>query len=195
MRNEKRHAYRRKSIGLVRTKVLLILVSCAATATVLADMPLPPPALKMVPSRNLKFAARSDPQTNQTVVYRYDSASGVLGEALWSFSKWFRDFEISNDGRALVAETDYLSLLPRNIPENHVLLAFIVNGKIIRKITIQQLFGSRSKLQPTPLNVDWGRGLYGIDENGFAFVDTVIGFFIFDAQTGKCVFPPNNHVD
>ncbi len=44
-------------------------------------------------------------------------------------------------------------------------------------------------------HLSWGRGLYGIDENGFAFVDTVVGLFIFDAHTGKCVFPPNNQID
>lgn len=67
---------------------------------------------------------------------------------------------------------------------------------MIRKITVGQLLGSRSKLPETMgRHLSWGRGLYGIDENGFAFVDTVVGLFIFDAPTGKCVFPPNNQID
>jgi hypothetical protein len=40
----------------------------------------------------------------------------------------------------------------------------------------------------------WGK-VYGIDIRGFAFVDTNVGYFIFDVRTGKCVFPPNNPFD
>lgn len=115
---------------------------------------------------------------------------------LWKFPRWFRAFQLSNDGNALVAETDYLNLLPSNIAEDtYPLLTFIVRGKVVREITVKQLVGSRSNLQPTSSHLLWGRGLYGIDRNGSAFVDTVIGFFIFDAHTGKCLFPANNHID
>jgi len=159
-----------------------------------ADTPLPPPEFATQASIDFRFVAESDPKTNETIVYRQNR--GPDREVLWKFPRWFRAFRLSNEGDALIAETDYLNLLPSSIAnDSYPLLTFIVRGKVIREITIKQLLGSRSNLQPTASHLLWGRGLYGIDRNGFAFVDTVVGFFIFDARTGKCVFPPNNDID
>jgi len=166
---------------------------------VLADAPLPPPRLVKEVSRDFNIGAESDPQTNETIVYRQNQGpqGGMArGETLWKFPRWFRAFQVSNDGNTIVAEGDYLNLLPLEVAQdNYVLLTFIVRGKVIREVTVKQLLGSRSKLVPTGSNLSWGRGLYGIDENGFVFVDAVVGFFIFDAHTGKCIFPPNNNID
>jgi len=94
-----------------------------------------------------------------------------------------------------LGETNYLNLLPPDIAQDYVLLTFVVRGKVIREITLKELLGSPSKLQRTPSHLMWGRGIYGIDEMGFVSVDTVAGYFIFDAHTAKCVFPPNNQID
>jgi len=173
-------------------------------------------------SRDLKIAAVSDPVTNETVVYRANPDYS-LGKVLWKFPKWFRSrFYVSNDGKNIVAQEQYL---PLDAGNDSVLLTFIREGKVIREITVKQLLGSRSKLRQTiprytfgsspppsrpvdlgeiktltPIESDahllsWGQGLYGIDDNGFAFVDSFTGFFIFEAATGKCVFPPNNPID
>jgi hypothetical protein len=166
---------------------------------VLADAPLPPPGLVRQVSRDFNIGAESDPQTNETIVYRQNrgpQGGMARGETLWKFPRWFRAFQVSNDGSTIVAQGDYLNLLPPEIAQdNYVLLTFIVRGKVIREVTVKQLLGSRSKLVPTVSNLSWGQGLYGIDKNGFVLVDTVVGFFIFDAHTGKCIFPPNNQVD
>lgn len=158
-----------------------------------ADTPLPPPEFVRQASMDFKFAAESDPKTNETIVrdnYR------ERGKILWKFPRWFRRFQVSYDGDVIVAETNYLNLLPPEIAQDdYVLLTFIVRGKVTREITLKQLLGSRSTLQPTASHLMWGRGLYGIDKNGFVFVDTVAGYFIFDAHTAKCIFPPNNHID
>jgi len=163
------------------------------------DTPLPPPEVVRVASRNFNVGAESDPQTNETTVYRQNRGpeGGIArGETLWKFPRWFRVFQVSNDDNTIVAETDYLNLLPPDVArDDYVLLTFIVHGKVIREITVRQLLGSRSKLVRTVSNFSWGRGLYGIDDNGFVFVDTVVGFFIFDAHTGKCIFPANNQID
>src|SRR5207247_7834594 len=87
------------------------------------------------------------------------------------------------------AETDYLNLLPPDVArDDYVLLTFIVHGKVIREITVRQLLGSRSKLVRRVSNFSWGRGLYGIDDNGFVFVEHVDCFFIFVAFYVICFY-------
>jgi hypothetical protein len=161
--------------------------------------PLPPPQIVRVVSRNFQFEAESDPETKETVVYRLDDGpqgGSMRGAMLWKFPKWFRGFELSNDGEIIVAQPDSLNLLPPDTArDDYVLLSFISRGKLIREITLKQLLGSRSKLRPTSDGVLWGH-LYRQDETGsLILVDTVIGFLIFDIHSAKCVFPPNNSID
>jgi len=112
------------------------------------DTPLPPPEVVRVASRNFNVGAESDPQTNETTVYRQNRGpeGGIArGETLWKFPRWFRVFQVSNDDNTIVAETDYLNLLPPDVArDDYVLLTFIVHGKVIREITVRQLLGSRS---------------------------------------------------
>jgi hypothetical protein len=174
---------------------LLLLASQAMFAE-----PLPPPGITKVTSRNNKFEGESNPQSSETSVYRTDRhpAGGYArGEMLWKFPRWFRAFLLSNDGSAIVAQTNYLEVLPAEVAkDDYVLLTFVIRGKVIREITVKQLFGSLSNLEPTGLNTFyWGRVYYEMDSNDRVLVDTVIGFFIFDAHTGKCIFPPNNRID
>jgi hypothetical protein len=178
---------------------LLVLLLFLADLTTLAE-PLPPPAITKVVSRNNEFEAESIPQTNETTVYKTDRgpAGGyVRGAILWKFPRWFRSFLLSNDGSAIVSQTDYREVLPAEVAkDDYVLLTVIVGGKVIREITVKQLLGSRSNLQPTGLNTFyWGRVYYEMDLKDRVLVDTVIGFFIFDAHTGKCIFPPSNRID
>src|SRR6266480_1793492 len=80
------------------------------------DTPLPPPEVVRVASRNFNVGAESDPQTNETTVYRQNRGpeGGIArGESLWTFPRWFRVFQVSNDGNTIVAETDYLKADPR----------------------------------------------------------------------------------
>ena len=168
----------------------VVLVVCRS---VLADTPPPPPRIVENASRNLKIQARSDPWTNETTVYDCNP-DGTARNILWKFPKWLSRFEVTGDGNAIVVQNT--DLLPKNAPDDYVLLTFINRGTVIRTITVRQLLGSVHKLRLTMgEHLSWGRGLYGIDEHGFALVDTVAGFFIFDAHTAKCVFPPNNQID
>jgi hypothetical protein len=172
---------------------ILLFLFCIS---ILAE-PLPPPGITKVTSRNNQFEAESIPQDNETTVYRtnrYAAGGFIRGEMLWKFPRWFRAFLLSNDGNAIVAQTDYLEVLPNEVAkDDYVLLTFIVHGKVIREITVKQLLSSRSNLEPTGLNTFyWGRVYYEMDSKDRVLVDTVVGFFIFDAHTGKCIFPPNN---
>jgi hypothetical protein len=149
-------------------------------------------------SRDRRIVATSY-STNETMVFEQSPF-----RLLWKFPKAFCAFEVSNGGDTLVAQTPFLSL---NARDDDVLLTFILKGKVIREITVKQLVVSPSNLQrfatvPNGMCVPtgdseflkWG-GLVGIDGNGFVLVDTVVGFFVFDARTARCVFPPNNRID
>ena len=180
--------HRRVGCLVVVGSLLLLTLS-----NLLADEPTPPPRIVENISHNRKILARSDPWTNETTIYDVNP-DGTARNVLWKFPKWLSGFEVTGDGNVIVVQD--ADLLPENAGDDYVLLSFIDRGKVIRKITVGQLLGSRSKLRETMArHLSWGRGLDGIDENGFAFVDTIVGSFIFDAHTGKCVFPPNNQID
>ena len=69
------------------------------------DTRLPPPEVVRVASRNFNVGAESDPQTNETTVYRQNRGpeGGIArGETLWKFPRWFRVFQVSNDGNTIV---------------------------------------------------------------------------------------------
>jgi hypothetical protein len=81
--------------------------------------------------------------------------------------------------------------------DDYVLLTFIRTGKLIREITVRQLLGSHPKMRLTVAgSFVWGR-VYDLlmAPNDLVFVDADSGFFIFEAKTGKCVFPENNPID
>jgi len=165
-----------------------------------ADTPLPPPEFHTVVSRNFDFEADSDPRTNETVVYNrilHPKGYRTRGEVIWKFPRWFRAFLLSNDGTAIVAQTDYLNVLPAKVAtDDYVLLTFIRTGKLIREITVRQLFGSHPKMRLTMGgNFAWGRVYDLMAPDDLVFVDADSGFFIFEAKTGKCVFPENNPID
>jgi hypothetical protein len=119
----------------------------------------------------------------------------MRGAMLWTFPKWFRGFELSNDGEVIVTQPNSLNLLPPDAQDDYVLLSFIRHGKLVREITLKQLIGSHSKLRSTSEGLLWGL-LYRADETGsLILVDTVVGYFIFDIHTAKCVFPEKNSID
>jgi hypothetical protein len=171
-----------------------IVCSFAMTSTMCGSEPPPPPSIVNVFSRGNTILATSYPATNETIIYSTRD-NNTPQEVLWTFPKYFRRFDVSIDGYVIVAQN--ADLLPKDVDDNCVLLTFINRGKVAREVTLKQLLGSKSKLRATVGDLSWGVGLYfpGIDQNGYVFVDTVIGFFIFDAYTAKCIFPPNNSVN
>jgi hypothetical protein len=165
-----------------------------------ADEPLPPPQFHTVVSRNCDFEADSDPRTNETIVYNrilHPEGYRTRGDVIWKFPRWFRAFLLSNDGSAIVAQIDYLNAVPASVAtDDYVLLTFIRTGKLIRAITVRQLLGSHPKMRLTMAgNFVWGHVYDFMASNDLVFVDADSGFFIFEAKTGKCVFPENSLID
>jgi hypothetical protein len=173
------------------SRFAIVTFFCLIVATVPADTPAAPPRVVENLSRNLKIRAISDPWTNETIVYDVNP-DRTARNALWKFPKWLSRFEVSGDGNEIVAQN--VDLLPLDFRSDDVLLTFIRRGTVIKEVTVNQLLGPHPDLVRTIGHFSWGNGLRGIDANGFALIDTVVGFFIFDAH-GKCIFPPNNRVD
>lgn len=153
---------------------------------VLADTPPGPPEVVNTWSVDYSAEATSDPATNRTTISTM-SLANAPARVLWSYPQWFRTFEVAPGGAAIVVQD--IQLLPLDVRSDWVLLTFIIRGKIVRRVTVAELLGPSPKFQRTASGLSWGRGLYGIDQNGLTLVETVCGFFIFEAETGKCVFP------
>lgn len=185
----------------------------------------PPREVMNAFSRDLTIIARSDPATNETTVYRVNpdySLGKVLWKFPKWFSG---RFYVSNDGKNIVAQEEYLpldagdeSVLLTFIRQGKIIREITVKQLLGSSSKLRRTFPSYAfkfgptpsgpvhlyeipKLTPTPSGSDshvlfWGfGGLYGIDDNGFAFVDSFAGFFIFDVATAKCIFPPNNRIN
>jgi hypothetical protein len=176
-------------------------------------------------SRNLKIEAISDPSMNTTTVYRLNpdhSAGDMLWKFpkwLSSFAVADDGSAIVAQERYLPlnARDDDVVLtfivrgkLAREITVKQLLGSYSNLQKVSTPLSDSAIrsFKSKAKKSKTPqmyprLDVSpssdgrlrWGQGVYGIDQNGFACVDTIIGFFVFDVQTARCVFPPKNHID
>jgi hypothetical protein len=165
-----------------------------------ADEPLPPLQFHTVVSRNFDFEADSDPRTSETIVYNrilHPEGYRTRGDVIWKFPRWFRAFLLSNDGTAIVAQTDYLNVLPAKVAtDDYVLLTFVRTRKLIREITVKQLLGSHPAMRLTVAgNFVWGHVYNFMASNDLVFVNADSGFFIFEAKTGKCVFPENSPSD
>jgi hypothetical protein len=171
---------------LVRPMRAFIFSLALTVGAVFADTPLGPPEVVNTWSVDHSAIAKSDPATNRTTVSTM-SLNGAPTRVLWTYPQWFRTFEVAPGGAAIVVEE--VGLLPLDAGGDLVLLTFIVRGKIVRRVTVAELLGPSPKFERTASHLSWGHGLHGIDRNGFALVDTVAGFFIFEAETGKCVFP------
>jgi hypothetical protein len=159
------------------------------TPIMFADEPVAPPRIVENLSRNQKFSAISDPWTKETIVYDLNP-NLTTRNILWKFPRWFDHFEVSADGDELVVQN--VDLLPFNFRDDDVLLTFIYRSQVIREIRVREFFGPHPNLHRTTEHFSWGRGLLGIDVKGFVLVDTLAGFFIFEARTANCVFPRKN---
>ena len=164
----------------------IIFALALGSVAAFADMPEGPPEVVNEWSDDHSAQAVSDPKTNQTTVSTM-SLDATPTRVLWTYPEWFRHFQVAPGGAAIVVQN--ADLLPLDATGDFVVLRFIVRGRVVRQITISELLGPSSKLERTASHLSWGRGLYGIDRHGLVFVDTNAGFLIFEAETGKCIFP------
>lgn len=175
------------------TGLLLFILTITIPATLLADGPLPPPAIKEVWSPNKLFCAVMDPKTMTTTIFRIEGDPGNLEREVkrnkqWAMHGWFRVAHLADDGEHLIIGHDGINLLPLDVTKNEPLIRFFKKGKRINVVTLGELVEDQSSLKRTVSHLCWGSYL-GLVEGHYA-VETVEGRkLIFDVTTGKPLRP------
>jgi len=152
---------------------------CVFMGSVLADAPLPPPALQRVLSPNGKFAAVSDPAAGTRVV---EAASG---KPMWGIPGWFRSLYISDDGEHLAIGYGGLNLLPLDAEDSVEMIGFWNHGRKVKSVSLGALVPDRSILRRTTSHYAWG-SIGGINPANQLVVTRIDGrVFRFSMNNGE----------
>lgn len=135
----------------LRWRYLLALPLSIFCSVSLADAPLPPPSITTICNASGSHCATTNPTTRRTILIERSS-----GAVRWSIDRYLRFFSVSNDGRAILAQSDYASLVPMDATRAHVLFVIYRDGKPIQTVPLGTLFESPSKLKPTASHLSWG---------------------------------------
>jgi hypothetical protein len=173
------------------TSLLLLILTITIQATLLADTPLPPPAMKEVWSPNKQFCAVMDPKPMTTTIYRVEG-EGKRNKQ-WAMQGWFRVAHLADDGEHLVVGHGGINLLPLNVTKDEPMIDFFKRGERIKTVTLGELLKDQSSLKRTVSHYLWGSYL-GLDEKGHYAVETVEGRkLVFDVTTGKPLTPAKDN--
>jgi hypothetical protein len=130
---------------------LLFPFLCAICSLSIADAPLPPPTITTICNVSNTHCATSDPASRKTTLVERNS-----GVTLWSIDRYFRFFNVSNDGQAILAQSDYANLAPLDVTNGHVFFIIYRGGKPIQTVLFGTLFESASTLERTASHLFWG---------------------------------------
>lgn len=117
----------------------------------IADSPLPPPSVATICNVANSHCATTDPASGKTTLVERSS-----GAVFWSVDRYLRSFQVSNDGHAILAHSDYANLAPLNATKEHVLFIIYRDGKPIQTVSLGALFEGASKLTRTVSHLSWG---------------------------------------
>jgi hypothetical protein len=152
------------------------LLGAVSSVNVWADAPPRPPARHEARSPDNRIAAISDPLTGTKIV------EVATGKELWSMPGWHRWLVVSNDGKHLA--TGSYGLVPREIPPYLVLIRFWNQGKVLKAVSLQNLFPDKSVLKQTVSHYYWG-SVEGLNDRNELLVATVDGRKLrFNMATG-----------
>jgi hypothetical protein len=130
---------------------LLLPFLCGFCSLSIADAPHPAPTIKTSCNVSNSHCATSDPASRKTTLIERKS-----GAPLWSIDQYFRFFNVSNDGQAILAQSGYANLAPMNATKGHVLFIIYRGGKPIQTVLLGTLFESVSTLERTASHLAWG---------------------------------------
>lgn len=133
----------------MRHALILTVVLLADSA--LADAPLPPPEKLTICSASKKVCAVSDPVENTTVISSQDG-----NKASWQIPGWHRWFFVSDDGDSVVVGG---GLAPEDVTLEEPVLRFFNRGRLVRTVTLGDLYNSKSELAHTASHFVWYRTL------------------------------------
>lgn len=161
-------------------KVLIALIAALLTAgPALADSPLPPPErfTACSPTRNL--CADSDPALNSTRVTPQAS-----GRDAWLIPGWHRWLFPSDDGESVVVGYEGMNLVPADVTLSEPVLHFYNRGRLVRTVTLGQLYRRTSRLRRTVSHFAWVSTI-GFNRSNQLVVELVNGEKVaFASRTG-----------
>ncbi|WP_295568987.1 hypothetical protein [uncultured Stenotrophomonas sp.] len=160
-------------------KALITLVAALAAGPALADAPLPPPErfTACSPARNL--CADSDPALNSTRVTPHAS-----GQEVWLIPGWHRWLFPSDDGESVVVGYEGMNLVPVDVTLSEPVLLFYHRGRLVRTVTLGQLYRRTSQLRRTVSHFAWVSTI-GFNHSNQLVVELVNGDKVaFAAGTG-----------
>ncbi|WP_146268010.1 hypothetical protein [Stenotrophomonas maltophilia] len=161
-------------------KVLIALIAALLAADpALADSPLPPPErfTACSPARNL--CADSDPALNSTRVTPHAS-----GQEAWLIPGWHRWLFPSDDGESVVVGYEGMNLVPADVTLSEPVLHFYNRGRLVRTVTLDQLYRRTSELRRTVSHLSWVNNI-GFNRSNQFVVELVNGEKVaFASRTG-----------
>lgn len=161
-------------------KFLIALIAASVSFAALADTPLTPPEMRTVCSRSGKICATSDPTTNLTVVTSKSSQ-----QKPWTIPGWHRWLFVSDDGRSLVVGYGGMNLVPIDVSLQEPVLFFYHDAKLVRTVTLGDLYKRKSQLTRTASHLAWVETL-GINQANQLVVRLINGDEVaFDVSTGQ----------
>ncbi len=159
---------------------LLAYLPCSLHA--IADEPLPPPNRHTACSPSLKFCASSDPATATTTQHAKGSS-----KALWTIPAWHRWLLVSDDGESLVAGYDGMNLAQVDVTLKEPMFTFYHRGRLVRRVTLGELYRHKSQLQRTVSHLAWMRVAAFNGANQFVVELVDERKIAFDPRTGRQV--------
>lgn len=127
-----------------------------------ADTPLPPPRKATTCSAARALCVTSDPATGETRV-----VPQVPDTKPWAIEGWHRWLFPSDDGVSVVVGYEGMNLVPVDVAMDAPVLFFHHRGRLVRTITLDQLYRSRSQLRRTISHLAWVNRLRFNDKNQF----------------------------
>jgi hypothetical protein len=149
---------------------LILTIFCGVSLTTQADSPMTAPSNQIIWSRNHRYYALSDVKNDQVTGYQ-GSVQG-RGKKLWMQKGWVRNAFLTHDGQHFIVGYPGQNLLSLQHAPNETMLWFYKSGKLIRRVTLDQLIHDRKNLQPTVSHYYWGH-IEGLDKNEALIVTTV----------------------
>ena len=161
-------------------KSYLALIVALLAVPALADTPLPPPEKLTICSPSGKVCATSDPIADITLV-----SSQTFRQNPWKIPGWHRWLFVSDDGESVVVGYDGMNLVPVNVTLEEPVLFFYNKGKLVRTVTLGDLYERKSQLRRTVSHFAWAH-IPGINRANQLVVELVNGKKVaFAASTGQ----------
>jgi len=167
-----------QALDAMKVSLALLLVLLAAPA--IADTPLPPPEKQTTCSPSNKVCATSDPAKNLTTVSSKNSHHDH-----WTIPGWHRWVFVSDDGKSVVVGHNEMNLVPVEVTLKEPVLFFYNRGKLVRTLTLGDLYKRKSQLTRTVSHFAWVDNL-SINRSNQLVVNLVTGRKLaFAVDTGQ----------